>query len=415
MKFTRVRKKIIILAAVSIFYTLIGLSMIGENISNGNRIVRQIENEQISVLSEVQTRGMNETTVNLGLNRAVSGQNDFSNVYYIENADYFLANPKHAKNSTSDNPAGTCTTVAMQMLIGYHNYYTDRRLLPAVAEDGTQFLAGNYGDLNEHPIVLSSRELDYGRDSIGTLDSVYDGIFDHTFWGELTGLGQNIGWVRDGAVDFLNKYTNEDVEFTIQHGIFFRNQIHEELDAGRPAIIVCQPVFTGADTYHVMVVYGYADYKGSPGYIVHCGWQDNTAQMWYPESWIGFQIRMSVNHTHTFSDGYSNIQNTYRKIVCDTCGCTSLDHLYEISNNAISDINYPIEGEITIPSYIYGNPIEAIDTKFSDMAITKINLPYSLHNIANEAFENCDGILSEWRSNSCRKQNRKWRDDILHL
>lgn len=45
MKFTRVRKKIIILAAVSIFYTLIGLSMIGENISNGNRIVRQIENE----------------------------------------------------------------------------------------------------------------------------------------------------------------------------------------------------------------------------------------------------------------------------------------------------------------------------------------------------------------------------------
>lgn len=65
MKFARVRKKIIILAAVSIFYTLIGLSMIGENISNGNRIVRQIENEQISVLSEVQTRGMNETTVNL--------------------------------------------------------------------------------------------------------------------------------------------------------------------------------------------------------------------------------------------------------------------------------------------------------------------------------------------------------------
>ena len=207
-------------------------------------------------------------------------------------------------------------------------------------------------------------------------------------------MGQAIGPVARGAKKFINQNLCENVEYAIDSGSFAKNQIHEDLDAGRPAIIVCQPVFTGADTYHVMVVYGYADYKGSPGYIVHCGWQSDTAQMWYPESWIGFQIRMSVNHIHTFTDGYSNIQNNYRKIVCDTCGCTSLDHLYDISNNAISDVNYPLEGEITIPSYIYGNPIEAIDSGFSDMAITKINLPYTLHNIANNAFKNCDEMTT---------------------
>lgn len=53
------------------------------------------------------------------------GIKNFENIKYIENANYFKVNPYHAANDGSDNEAGTCTTVAMQMLMGYHNYYSD--------------------------------------------------------------------------------------------------------------------------------------------------------------------------------------------------------------------------------------------------------------------------------------------------
>ena len=58
----------------------------------------------------------------------------FENIVYISNANYFLLNPQHKKNDGSDNENGTCTTVAIQMLLGYHNYYSDRRIIPKLQE-----------------------------------------------------------------------------------------------------------------------------------------------------------------------------------------------------------------------------------------------------------------------------------------
>ena len=55
---------------------------------------------------------------------------DFTDVYCITNKNYFIINPRHYKNDGSDNSKGSCTTVAAQLLLGYHNYYSDRRLIP---------------------------------------------------------------------------------------------------------------------------------------------------------------------------------------------------------------------------------------------------------------------------------------------
>ena len=63
---------------------------------------------------------------NLGSSRLSEGDQGVTQIHYIENANYFLANPKHHENDTSDNSQGTCTTVALQMLVGYHTYYFDR-------------------------------------------------------------------------------------------------------------------------------------------------------------------------------------------------------------------------------------------------------------------------------------------------
>jgi hypothetical protein len=113
------------------------------------------ESESILMLSSETNR--NENIVNL--EGAESGDpyfpiGDFTNVEYISNKNYFLKNPKHAENDGSDNPAGTCTTVAMQMLMGYHNYYSDRRLIPEIAASGSRFLSTYYGDLASHPFFL---------------------------------------------------------------------------------------------------------------------------------------------------------------------------------------------------------------------------------------------------------------------
>lgn len=52
------------------------------------------------------------------------GIDNFTNIKYISNVNYFLVNPKHADQNPDYNSKGTCTTVAMQLLMGYHNYYS---------------------------------------------------------------------------------------------------------------------------------------------------------------------------------------------------------------------------------------------------------------------------------------------------
>ena len=46
------------------------------------------------------------------------------NTKYINNYDYFLSNPRHGFNEH-----GTCGSVAAQILLGYNNYYNDRRII----------------------------------------------------------------------------------------------------------------------------------------------------------------------------------------------------------------------------------------------------------------------------------------------
>ena len=53
-----------------------------------------------------------ETSVDVSANIS-----DFTDLKYISNADYFKANPRHAINNGSDNAKGSCTTVAVQILM----------------------------------------------------------------------------------------------------------------------------------------------------------------------------------------------------------------------------------------------------------------------------------------------------------
>lgn len=78
----------------------------------------------------------------------------FAGAKYIQNADFFIRNPNHAVNNPSVHPQipsiGACGVVAAQLMLNYHSYYTDRRIIPTTG-NGVTFRATNYGSLEFWP------------------------------------------------------------------------------------------------------------------------------------------------------------------------------------------------------------------------------------------------------------------------
>ncbi len=322
---------------------------------------------------------------------------DLTHIKYIQNSGYFLANPQHAPQNPSYNVAGTCTTVAMQLLLGYHNYNTDRRLIPEFGKNGRRFLSNDFGDLLQSPIVHPNNAVGQGRSSIGTEKGVYDEIYDLTVLGSFPGLGQAVGPVANAATDFINEYSIIKDNVTIKSSSFSLNQVYDEINADRPVIVGMSIILNGADSYHVVVAYGYATLKGIPGLIVHYGWGDKNFHAWVPCEYFGYQIKMQVRHTHNLIDTEINLINTYRELKCSECGYSTVDNLYNLDETChkIISINYIIKGKIIIPNTINNISIKEIGNNvFANTYIHEIELGYNITNIGNSAFKNCEQLSS---------------------
>ena len=304
-----------------------------EQISDLNNEQSQNNDESFSSSASILSSG-GSTYINLGNSRHEEGDEingkPLINLHYIENANYFLANPYHHENSKSvgDHPFGTCTTVAHQLLVGYHNYYSDRRLIPEISSDGKRYLAEDYGDLSVDPILACtplSGECDLGRTSIGTTDEVFYGIFNLAGGSDL--LSQTIGSVATASDLFLTECANGRAKnWSIVQGGYNEQFVINELDAGRPVVIGFD-VF-GNHSSHVIVAYGYATYDNELCYITHYGWYKSAVQMLVPASWLAYQVTMEVDHTHQYElmgqtyEGTGN--DVYTAMKCSVCGCTTL-------------------------------------------------------------------------------------------
>ena len=353
--------------------------------------------------SETNDSGDKYEYVNLGGTRLSEGDQGLSQLYYIDNANYFLANPYHRENydDSGDHLFGTCTTVAHQILLGYHNYYSDRRLIPEISSDGKRYLAENYGNLNSDPIFeYGPSPEDLGRDNIGTTDEVFYGIFD-----KAGGRGvliqylfsQTIGVVARAADGFLEDCANGRTKnWTIENANYNKQEVMEELNAGRP-VIVGFDLF-GGHSAHVVVAYGYATYNGELCYITHYGWGKYNVQMLVPESWLGYQVTMEVEHTHDYIDTGNIIRNTHMELNCTTCDCSQADELYTLNSagNMIADCRHDLSGQITIPSQIDGQTITGIAANAfeNQTGITRITLPGTLTTIGTGAFDGCEALTN---------------------
>lgn len=327
----------------------------------------------------------------------VGKESNLTNAHYINNAKYFLNNPKHKANDGTDNPIGTCTTVAMEMMLGYHNYYTDRRLIPSVANDGTVFLSENYGLLEYDPKVCDQEDIG----TIGLQDTVYAKIFEMTT-GADSKIGQNFLFVNNGTKRFLSEYSPIADRVDINFGLTYNKQeVLLELDSNRPVTLgtITQKTNSSNEeekSYHVVVAYGYGDYNSQFGYICHMGWGSGYVKCWIPENYFHFQNIVRVNHNHTLVDQQVNIKNAYRQFKCSECGCDILDDLYEVSadGNTIISLKYDPLPDTVLPKIINGKNITGVAKNvFKGTSISSIDLGKCTY-LGEGVFENCT-LLSE--------------------
>lgn len=200
-------------------------------------------------------------------------------------------------------------------------------MIPEISSDGERYLSENYGDLNLDPLFVYNPVGTYlGRENIGTSDAVFYGIFNKAGGSNL--LSQVIWNVADAADMFLEECANgRSKNWTIVSSNYNKQKVVAELDAERPVILGFN-VF-GGHTSHVVVAYGYANYNGDFCYITHYGSTSQKVQMLVPESWLGYQVTMTVDHAHTYEliwgENYTAPGGiVYNAMECEVCGCTSL-------------------------------------------------------------------------------------------
>lgn len=347
----------------------------------------------------------------IGKNTHQKSLNDLNGIKFIPNANYFLLNPQHWDNNGSDNSVGTCTTVAAQMLIGYHNYYSDRRIIPKTY-GSRQFLSDDYGNIKDHPIFSREMVEGQGCSSIGTQDGFYRELFDRTPFADWF-FGQGVDLVTMGVNSFLDNFlpsdVRDEVEFVCEG--YNKETAQQEIDNGKPIILGMSGLNSGS--FHVVPVYGYASLDGEDGFLAHCGWGDRVVLAWYPYWYFGYQMRMSVNHQHNLIDTGERVEKgendingdtqkeNYTILKCVECEYTTPDFLYETSGTTITKAKYNISGTCKIPDsfeafnpdkgVFESNDINAIGELAFDgqTQITGLFLTNKIVTIHKEAFRHC--------------------------
>ena len=385
-----------------------------ESVSNV-AIDEQPENK-IAVLSKKQTDVIKIIGDDKSASCETSSLDNFRGVHFIPNANYFLINPLHGKNDGSDNNIGTCTTVAAQLLVGYHNYYTDRRIIPEET-NGKKFLSDNYGIIGNSPVFKRDMVLGQGCKSIGTTDEFYREILNQTENSDLP-WGQTVGNVARGMNSFFDNYSVPNIRDTISfRDEKFNEQVaRNEIDAGNPIILGIDGIFGDFKNFHVVVAYGYAQLNGVDGFLIHYGWGSYVVLGWYSSNLFGYQIRMSVNHQHNLRDTGERVEKSendingdtqkenYTILKCNECGYTTPDFLYETSGTTITKAKHNISGICKIPdSFEAFNPdkgvFESTDINtIGELAfdgqtgIDNVIIPQKVKTIKAGAFQNCTGL-----------------------
>lgn len=248
---------------------------------------------------------------------------------YIPNYRYFLLEPQHGKNT-----GGSCGAIAAQLLLSYHNYYSDRRIVANNhLNGGNAFIEANP---NLCPDPMSMTSLTLGTRGYNESGSDDDNSYFHYVLNHIPCNAYDYQ-VRDGInriLEIRNEALGGAINYTttllsgVGSNAVASTEIINELDSGRPVILLMQSCLGG--TNHYVVAYGYNNYKykSEPvsylGYITHYGQKTKNGvsylNIWVNALWCSDAITLNVEHTHNYYT-VGPISGTNRtEYKCSTCG-----------------------------------------------------------------------------------------------
>ncbi len=251
---------------------------------------------------------------------------DFSAGTYIKNYQYFLVGPKYGHNTN-----GCCGTVAAQILLSYHNYYSDRRIIQ------DRYLNGDSSEHREDNPNYCADPAKMSYYTLGSRGDMYDGSDDsNSYFAKVyDAIGRNTTpkQARKGIEELLreNGIRYEiNQEGNVVNGFVFgcsvsSEGIIRELDAGRPVFISMQKALGGSN--HAAVAYGYCDYTYSGSYtgtysgFVVDGGHRHDRNLWTNEKWNNAYITLNIDHEHSYDVCVGEIEGRGGlEYKCSVCG-----------------------------------------------------------------------------------------------
>ncbi len=274
---------------------------------------------------------------------------------FIQNANYFKIFLTIGANSDGgiygNGNSGTCGAVAAQLLLGYNNYFNDRRIIP------DKYLNGYNDDTNS--VSVPELNPNYCADpmtlNMWTGGTRSEATGENSFYSKIISCimkPNTIGASNKEIKNGIDKYLKENIptsDYEIdyeQKGWLFgyspisSSKIRSEIDAGRPILISMSKDLGGKD--HAVVGYGYQDYTYSnnggtySGYVVHYGRKEDLSKVsvWINESWCNGYVSLKMNHIHDDYIYVKKIDNTGRiEYRCTSCGHRT-DSAINMSPNA---------------------------------------------------------------------------------
>ncbi len=324
---------------------------------------------------------------------------------WIPNRHYFEVNPTHGDNTgtVGNENGGTCLVVASQILLAYHNYFNDRRIVENTMLNGYNDVSETFTQPEKNP-NLCTDPMEMTADTTGTRSSKTS---ENSFYRMLVLRFMEPGQYGMAFVDaepkiedYLstrlpsNAYTvNSNFGTTADH-----NAIIAEINAGRPVFIGMSESLSGAG--HAVVGYGYQNYTYPTGegtylgYVVHAGEIDMNC-IWINSAWCNGYLSMQVSHEHNYTT-VGPIGYNYNRIEskCTICGhrTDSVTHITEDEGFVERTLSLPQNGmrykEFQLSFTTSGNRIVQSVRNKSGLRMYLYDTNYNLLAYSNEGGAN---------------------------
>lgn len=268
--------------------------------------------------------------------------------YYFENLN----------NNFGINNTGSCTYVALGMLLGYYDVFENNNII----DNEIEYLSGNatkngINGSSKSKFINNSQYNSFNAEqflnSPGTSNAFHNYLVYEIGRGKLgyyqygAESTQVDGLTRDETVSVLTRYLLDDVGLnSSQYNISIyttEREIMNAIDNDKPVLIFCDSwskdhkiVVTGrgeemvVDTYinagHALIAYGYEQTASGVFFKCHAGYQENQYNTFYDSIVLSFGdaeidgLSLDLNTNHVCSNSYINNSSNAQQAFCPSCG-----------------------------------------------------------------------------------------------